>query len=491
MKKISAWLLSLTMACSLIPANAFAEKVQVPAVENEYEAAAVEVPAAENDYEAEAVNPVSEIAEEEEVLAYEDTEEPIYYAGAEESSEEVHYVLMNIPYADFYAQEGLSEQVDVVTTATTSKFKGTTGLARGTYNDGTNILGVSYPVAMDTETYTGLAANKISAEGDLGTAASYAFKDYQGTPSAYETLTYADGTYTFATVAPEKSAEGLSITEYTTTGSYGNYQITLDGVKTAGTILDEAATIAGVVITTSDGNKYPMYMLDNIWLGTRVPNVEIAWSVKDAPAMYKGHGNGPQFYQYDMNGKTITDVKLITDIGVYHISQNLTLGKFSEDSKVEVSDATTLDSKIAFNVSLPADFNAEFTVNIEGAVVDEANNQITIPAATTPGSYKLTASDKNGVYAPVIASFALKAYAMVNIPYSYFYASDIKNDVDVDVYTSATLSKSKQTGGLAGSTYHTEDGSEVTGVTYPALVNSLADLTMVESQEALDRKSVV
>ena len=484
MKKISAWLLSLTMACSLIPANAFAETVEAPAADNEYEAETVEA-VEENEYATETVESVSEVPEEEEVYIFEDTEEPAYEEGEVEDSKEIHYVLMNIPYADFYAQEGLSEQVDVVSTATTSKFKSTTGLARGTYNDGTNILGVTYPVAMDADTYADLGANKISAEGDLGTAASYAFKDYEGTPSAYETLTYADGTYTFATVAPEKSAEGLSITEYTTTGSYGNYQITLDGVKTAGTIRDEAATIAGVVITTSDGNRYPMYMLDNIWLGTRVPNVEIAWSVKDAPAMYKGHGNGPQFYQYDMNGKTITDVKLITDIGVYHISQDLPLGKYTEDSKVEVADATTLDSKVAFHVALPADFDAEYTVNMEGAEVDVANSQIILPADAAPGSYMLTASDKNGVYAPVIGSFALKAYALVNIPYSYFYTSDIKNDVAVDVYTSATLSKSKQTGGLAGSTYHTEDGSEVTGVTYPALVNSLADLTKVESKEAL------
>jgi len=58
-------------------------------------------------------------------------------------------------------------------------------------------------------------------------------------------------------------------------------------------------------------------------------------------------------------------------------------------------------------------------------------------------------------------------YALMNIPYSEFYASELENDVPVDVYTSATLAKTRNSG-LAGGSYHAKDnGSEITGITYP------------------------
>ena len=56
---------------------------------------------------------------------------------------------MNVPYTDFYAAYNLTDKavwqvengLDAVFPATTNKFKGTTGLAKGTYNNGKYIMG--------------------------------------------------------------------------------------------------------------------------------------------------------------------------------------------------------------------------------------------------------------------------------------------------------------------------------------------------------------
>ena len=343
-------------------------------------------------------------------------------------SEVLYYVTMNVPYADFYAAENAGEQVDVVTTATTSKFKGTTGLALGTYNDGTNICGVSCVVAMNAATYAALAENKLEPtvttdeEGnevstlDLGTAADYAFVDYEGTPAAYKTLSYADGVYTFSALTGEqKDATALGVTDYTTSGGYGDYQISLEGVLTSGmTINGESTVIYGAILTTSDDATYAMYALNNLWYGTRVTNVELAWSVKNGQGICAAHGSGPMFYQYDMNGKTLTNVRLLTSLGIYDIACELKLDEYyagEEAVSAEFTDANTLA------VSVPAAFE-DVTVSVsyrngratayliqDAAIVDGVVTLETAAAADV--TYTVTVNSSN--YAPVSVTAALGA----------------------------------------------------------------------------------
>ena len=70
---------------------------------------------------------------------------------------------------------------------------------------------------------------------------------------------------------------------------------------------------------------------------------------------------------------------------------------------------------------------------------------------------------------------------LMNIPYDEFYSAETaKNEVKVDVFSSATKSKTR-TGTLAGGSYHVnEDGSDITGVIYSVKLGegvSLADLS--------------
>lgn len=54
----------------------------------------------------------------------------------------------------------------------------------------------------------------------------------------------------------------------------------------------------------------------------------------------------------------------------------------------------------------------------------------------------------------------------MNIPYAEFYKAEVNNDVDVDVFTSATLNKTR-TPGLSGGSYHANtDGSKINGITF-------------------------
>lgn len=57
-------------------------------------------------------------------------------------------------------------------------------------------------------------------------------------------------------------------------------------------------------------------------------------------------------------------------------------------------------------------------------------------------------------------------YVLMNIPYAAFYQAEVKNDVPVDAFTSATLNKTR-TPSLSGGSYHVNaDGSDITGITF-------------------------
>ena len=81
------------------------------------------------------------------------------------------------------------------------------------------------------------------------------------------------------------------------------------------------------------------------------------------------------------------------------------------------------------------------------------------------------------------------AYVLMNIPYSEFYKADVNNDVPVDVFSSATLNKTR-TASLAGGSYHEkEDGSQIDGITFPVKVDKDVDLskyTQVTEDSSVD-----
>ena len=225
----------------------------------------------------------------------------------------VKYVTMNVPYTDFYAAYNLTDKavwqvengLDAVSTATTNKFKGTTGLAKGTYNNGKYIMGVTMAVAVPEETYEALKAENLTANDN------YYMTDLDTAPAAFSTMTVnADGTYSFSKLQ-EASVSGNYITvgELDLNAGYGDYQVTLDGLGTDGTLKTGENETTPYTLRSNpeytEGKTYGMTCLENLWLGTKRPNVEIAWSIKEGQGLKRGHGAGDEFYQFsDMNGAT-------------------------------------------------------------------------------------------------------------------------------------------------------------------------------------------
>ena len=236
----------------------------------------------------------------------------------------VVFTQMNIPYSTFYAAytrgSNLSVvQQDVVTTATSNKFKMTNALAKGTYNDGTNICGVTMIVRMFKLDYEKIKANE-GQSGDYGFTVIDAL-----TTNDYEYLKLSvndDGSYDFRASRNNLDANGLSIGELTTDTSYGDYQFTILGAKGDGSTCGiwSDVTYYGIILKTSYTQGYAMYALDNMWFSSRTTGLEVAFSVVGGQGLTNHGGN--QFYQYDLNGQQIIQVQMITSRGIITLGSN-------------------------------------------------------------------------------------------------------------------------------------------------------------------------
>lgn len=325
------------------------------------------------------------------------------------AQQETKYILMNVPYDAFYASYGLTDKavweveagVDAVSTATANKFKGTTGLAKGTYNNGKYIMGVTLPVEVSAEDYAKLNTN-------LSDSSDYYFTTLDSAPEAFSKLTVnADGSYSFSRVSDAKvSNQYLSISEENLdlNGGYGDYQISIDGLGTSGGMKvgeneTKEYTLYGAILTTDSGNTYGMTSLENIWVGTRIPNVEIAWSIKEGQGLKRAHGNGDNFYQFSgMNGATLKKVTLITDLGTIEVPCNVTLTKYYEGDLSGLSYALENDSKELQISGIPSDLK-DVKVSVSGDLATEKevkNGKVELEKAPTAGvQYTITISSSN------------------------------------------------------------------------------------------------
>ena len=129
----------------------------------------------------------------------------------------------------------------------------------------------------------------------------------------------------------------------------------------------------------------------------------------------------------------------------------------------------------------------------EAAETDGANASVAVKAdqSDTPVSVE----EENPEGEPVLQNadenqdeLTGEVYVLMNIPYDEFYKADLKNDVKVDAFTSATKNKTR-TGSLAGGSYHVNaDGSDITGVTFPVKVS---DLSVLEGKTQITDASSV
>jgi len=408
------------------------------------------------------------------------------------------YVLMNIPYADFYKAElNNTVKVDATTSATKTKTKST--LANGSYhadNTGEHISGITYPVKIKTGTdlskLTKITdASKVSITVNMkgkettteykGKDALFESADYSyyelGTtaPAYYKELTVNEnGSYSFGkTTATEKTVKGAAIEKFKTSSKYGDYQLNLNFDKVADSDQISGNTkVLAAVITTIDGTQYGLRHVENIWKGT-----EFAWGTGFTTQSHGCPISGEHYAS--MMGKTIDAVTYYTENGVvkYDIDDTYVPYKFDTSAfKVENADVTSGSAKVTVP-TLPEAYDAEYAV--EGLTNVSVENGTLKYNATgvKPGQYTLNVTDKSSKYVPFSTSFTLTTDNVVAA-----YNNDVKapalvaaKDVQADDF--ANFVKNIQKVSVNGKEYAASGKGAV------KLIN--ADGTLVTTADAL------
>lgn len=407
------------------------------------------------------------------------------------------YVLMNIPYADFYKAElNNTVKVDATTSATKTKTKST--LANGSYhadNTGEHISGITYPVKIKVGTdlskltkitdtskvsiTVNMKGKEITTEykgkDALFESADYSYYVLSTAPAYYKELTVnEDGTYSFGkTTATEKTVEGAAIEKFKTSSKYGDYQLNLNFDKVADSDQISGNTkVLAAVITTTDGTQYGLRYVENIWKGT-----EFAWGTGFTTQSHGCPISGEHYAS--MMGKTIDAVTYYTENGVvkYDIDDTYVPYKFDTSAfKVENADVTSGSAKVTVP-TLPEAYDAEYAV--EGLTNVSVENGTLKYNATgvKPGQYTLNVTDKSSKYVPFSTSFTLTTDNVVAA-----YNNDVKapalvaaKDVQADDF--ANFVKNIQKVSVNGKEYAASGKGAV------KLIN--ADGTLVTTADAL------
>lgn len=365
------------------------------------------------------------------------------------------YVLMNIPYDEFYKADlnNNSVAVDATTSATKQKTRNT--LAAGSYHadsEGEHINGVTFPVKVTDDFYdnnkdytqitddskvdiTTNMKGKISTTTYEGKKALFESADYSyyvlsEVPSYYKTATVGtDKKLSFGAVNGTKTqiAADKVTTKFKTKTKYGDYQLNLDGIKDAMGFEDDDV-VYGVIVSTDDNTDYAMRHVENIW-----KTEELAWSVG---IVTDSHGCPLSSEHYkSMVGKTIKNVTYYTSKGIFTLPVDYKVLEHAKDAAVEAENAAVSAGQTNLDVALPDDFNAEYAVTdakgneVKGFKVTEENLAsavstyaasytqtkklvITYPKDAENTGYTLTVSDKSKKYAPITTTFELYAEAV-------------------------------------------------------------------------------
>ena len=354
------------------------------------------------------------------------------------------YVLMNIPYSDFYAAESNNAGTDVVTSATLQKTRST--LASGSYHvnsDGTDISGVTFAVKVgegdidwskftrvtddssvtitttikgkeSTTTYTGKDA--------LFESASYSYYVLPAgeVPTNYKELTAdADGNLSFGDVEGKEATELADVTvDFKTSSKYGDYEIDFENLREQMVDADgNEATVYGTVVNAADADGtvegYGMRAVENIWKGKA-----LAWSCglvtesHDSPLSSR--------YYKSMMGKTIKSITFYTSTGTYTVAMDQYVPVKDADAIIEVEDASLDDANatIKADVTLPEGFDAAYQIDGQDveALAANARSSASVAfdaSALKPGSHTLTAIDKSGTFVDISTSFTATTSKLV------------------------------------------------------------------------------
>ena len=354
------------------------------------------------------------------------------------------YVLMNIPYADFYAAESNNAGTDIVTSATLQKTR--SSLASGSYHvnsDGTDISGATFAVKVgegdiDWSKFTRVTDNSsvtitTSIKGKESTttytgkdalfeSANYSYYVLPAgeVPTNYKELTAdSEGNLNFGAVEGKKATELANVTaNFKTSSKYGDYEIDFKNLREQMVDADgNQATVYGAVVNAADADGttegYGMRTVENIWKGK-----EIAWS---CGLVNESHGSPLSSRHYkSMMGKTIKSVTFYTSTGTYTVAMNQYVPVKDADAAIKAKDASLDGANATVNadVTLPEGFDAAYQIDGQDVepLASNARSSVSVTfdaSALKPGSHTLTAIDKKGKFADISTSFTATTSKLV------------------------------------------------------------------------------
>ena len=409
MKKIAPVVMSAAVAMTSMPYAALAADF----TDNEVVVDSTEISATEEF--------TTEDAQEE--FTVENAEEDAFAAEAQQGEA---YVLMNIPYDDFYKAELKNNdvKVDAFTSATLNKSR-TSGMMNGNsaYHvdpNGTDVTGVTFPVKVsdisvlkdqkqitDSDSVTITVTNRGQTSSNTYTGkdslienASYSYYVLNETPSYYKELTVnADGSYSFSAM---KGAETKTVeikADFKTETTYGDYELDLDNETFSGIIDTNTDKIYGVTVNTTDGTNYGLRHLENIWRGSM-----LAWGTGYTTEVHGGPISSAHYKS--IMGKTIDSVTYYTDKGLITFDVPDVKVQTTTGIKATIADImnTEVSATVTFDQKLPADFKAKYTV--DGKEVSCTDGKLAVGAQAL-GIHKVVITDESGAYAAIVAEFTV------------------------------------------------------------------------------------
>ena len=354
------------------------------------------------------------------------------------------YVLMNIPYADFYAAENNNAGTDIVTSATLQKTR--SSLASGSYHvnsDGRDISGATFAVKVGEGDIDWSKFTRVTDDSSVTITTSIKGKEstttYTGRDALFESANYSyyvlpagevptnykeltadsKGNLSFGAVEGKEATELANVTaDFKTSSKYGDYEIDFKNLREQMVDADgNQATVYGAVVNAADADGttegYGMRTVENIWKGK-----EIAWS---CGLVNESHGSPLSSRHYkSMMGKTIKSVTFYTSTGTYTVAMNQYVPVKDADAAIKAKDASLDGANTTVNadVTLPEGFDAAYQIDGQDVepLASNARSSATVTfdaSALKPGSHTLTAVDKKGKFADISTSFTATTSKLV------------------------------------------------------------------------------
>ena len=305
-----------------------------------------------------------------------------------------------------YRKDGMYDAVSSATTTKSTKFGATyyTQSDSGVEIEGLKDVNIAVPTSLYNE-----AKEAIKEDKDCNNKLLEIIKNMTVTdtiPTEYKVL---NGDGTLGAMVSETVVDNEATAQIATNTTWGHYQIDVES-----DYLPTSDNMQGVVVETSDGKKYGMEHLENLWLRSG----EIAFAVKDGFKVPQG--NAIDYLRHEeLQGKTITKITyLIKDAPDLVINTNLLCKKLlDEEYQATGKDAVYEDGvNVAMSIKAPEGSSYKLTEVsykgnslVAGTDYKYENDILTVykTANTGIGQYTLTYTDES--YEDMTANVILTA----------------------------------------------------------------------------------